>query len=508
MSGYVFVDANANGTRNPAEDWTAGVLVYVNIVSGGAVVQSQAVNPGTGFFNFPVVPYGNYTIIVSNSPVNATAVVPGGFTATQPAPPIWNLPITGALPPVVDFGFVGPALSQVTGQVFRDTGFAAGTANDGILTSGEAGASPGLSGVVVAVTDCAATTFATTITDGGGNYTLRFPSTATTVCIIETNPVGYLSTGASQSTTAIAGGTCAAPPGGGVFQYDRTNDRICFSKTGGANVNFSGLNFGDVPVNTFVPDGAQQTTAGNVLFYPHVFTFESGGSVTFGTTVIATQPNIIGWSEVLYTDADCNGQIAATDSVLTPATVITVTAANPPANKVCVVMRENVPPAAPFGAQRVVRVDASFAYTGASGLFASYTRTDTSTVVDKSAAGIKLLKEVCNETTSTCTDNLTDPGSLAGNGNYAANNTAKTGDILRYRIVFTNTGSGSVTNLVINDSTPPFTTFNSLPACPVTVSPPSLTCTPVSAAPGVRWTINGTVPSGAQGIVLYKVSVQ
>ena len=515
VSGYVFVDTNVNGTRNPSEDWTSGVLVYVNIVSGGAVVQSAAVNAGTGFFNFPAVPFGNYTIIVTNSPVSATAVIPAGYIATAPTTAQWNLAISGGVPPVVDFGFTGPTLSQVSGRVFRDSGFAGGTSNDGILSAGEGGSAPGISGVTVTATDCAGATFATTTTDGGGSYVLRFPSSSTNVCIIETNAAGYISTGASSSSAAVTAGTCAAPPGGGSLEYDRTGDRICFLKTGGSNITYANLNFGDVPVNTWVPDQSQQTTPGNFVAYPHVFTYETGGSVTFSSSVVATNPNITGWSEVLYSDTDCNGRIDAAEPVISAAVVVTATA--PPGNKVCVILKQFSPPAAPFGAQRMVRVDATFTYTNAApALTATYSRNDTTIVEDKAASGLRLVKEVCNETTLACTDASIDPSSLAGNGNYGTSNAARSGDILRYRIIYTNTASGAVNNVVISDTTPPFTNlFAAPPICPVL--PVGVTCLPaptpaVVCAPGVscavRWTLTGTVASGAQGVVVFRAQVQ
>ena len=517
VSGYVFVDTNANGTRNLAEDWSAGVIVYVNIVSGGAVVQSQAVNPGTGFFNFPSVPYGSYTIVVSNSPANANPVVPGGFTATQPTTATWNLLVNGTALPSQDFGFVGPALSQVSGRVFRDTGFSAGTANDGVLSAGESGSSPGLSGVVVAVTDCAATTFATVNTDGGGNYTLRFPSTAPTVCIVETNLSGYLSTGASQDLVVIPAGTCAAPPGGGAFEYQRSADRICFSKTAGTNVTHTGLNFGDVPPNSFVADQTQTVAPANFVVYPHVFTYESGGTATFGTAVVATAPaSVSGWSEVLYRDTNCNGVLDAGEPVLTPADLVAVTAVAPPGNRICLILKQFAPPSAPFGAQRVVRVDASFVYTNASpGLSATYSRTDTTVTGDGAgASGLRLVKEVCNETTTTCTDSLIDASSLAANGNYGTANTARPNDVLRYRIIYTNTSSTAVTSVVINDATPPFTDYV---ASTCVSTPAGLTCTPTTTPPvcvanascAVRWALSGgALNAGAQGVVVYRVSVR
>jgi uncharacterized repeat protein (TIGR01451 family) len=134
-------------------------------------------------------------------------------------------------------------------------------------------------------------------------------------------------------------------------------------------------------------------------------------------------------------------------------------------------------------------------------------------VADKNAAGLTLRKEVCNETLIApllCGDTLVDSSSVAGNGNYVSSNTARPGDVLRYRIQYANMGSGALTNLVINDATPPFTTLNGLPTCAVTPAAiPALTCTPTTVPPlGVRWAITGgAVPSGAQGIVVYKVNV-
>ena len=251
------------------------------------------------------------------------------------------------------------------------------------------------------------------------------------------------------------------------------------------------------------------------MAYPHVFTFETGGSVTFSSTVVATNPNITGWGEVLYRDTDCDGRLDLAEPVIAGPVAVTATA--PPGNKVCVILKQFSPPAAPFGAQRVVRVDATFTYTNAApALTATYARTDTTIVEDKAASGLRLIKEVCNETTLACTDASIDPSSLAGNGNYGTSNAARSGDVLRYRIIYTNTASGAVNNVVISDTTPPFTNlFAAPPICPVL--PAGVTCTPaptpaVVCAPGVscavRWTLSGTVASGAQGVVVFRAQVQ
>ena len=130
------------------------------------------------------------------------------------------------------------------------------------------------------------------------------------------------------------------------------------------------------------------------------------------------------------------------------------------------------------------------------------------------ASGLRLVKEVCNESTTSCTDTLIDVSSLAGNGNYGTANTARPNDVLRYRIIYTNAASGAVTNVVINDTTPPFTDYV---ASTCASTPAGLVCTPTTtpavcvanASCAVRWALTGgALNAGAQGIVVYRVSVR
>ena len=149
------------------------------------------------------------------------------------------------------------------------------------------------------------------------------------------------------------------------------------------------------------------------------------------------------------------------------------------------------------------------------GLSATYSRTDTTVTGDGAgASGLRLVKEVCNETTTTCTDSLIDASSLAANGNYGTANTARPNDVLRYRIIYTNTSSTAVTSVVINDATPPFTDYV---ASTCVSTPAGLTCTPTTTPPvcvanascAVRWALSGgALNAGAQGVVVYRVSVR
>jgi uncharacterized repeat protein (TIGR01451 family) len=136
------------------------------------------------------------------------------------------------------------------------------------------------------------------------------------------------------------------------------------------------------------------------------------------------------------------------------------------------------------------------------------TRTDVTTVTAADSGALTLLKEVCNATVTP-----------ACNG-YTTQNTGKGGDLLRYRITYTNTGASAVNNVVIQDATPPYTTFqsadvgalpNSLTACNKTTPAGTIACTTAQIAGGtgsVKWVFTGTLLSGQSGTVTFVVQVQ
>ncbi len=421
---------------------------------------------------------------------------------------------------------VGGAL--ISGKVFRDTGSGGGTANDGILGSGEGDA---LAGVTMTLSDCGGTTLATTVTDGAGGYVFAPPNTATTLCVAQSRAANLIATGASvappsASVVPLPSGVTTSAAGVSYLYCRATTDAGCGAQpaesirfTFAAGTTYSDLNFGNVPRNQFVADGVQQAPAGNVVFYPHVFTPGTGGTVSFSATVAATSPAIGGWSELLYRDDDCDGVLEAGETtLLTPAVSITTTAAQ----NVCAVLKVFTPPAAPSGAQRVSTVTASFTYTGTITELPVVTlqRTDTTTVGDK-GDGLRLRKEVCNVTVQAELASPCDPlltGATAGNG-FSTSNSGKPGEDLLYRIIYVNQSDQPLSNLVISDTTPPFTVRDAVAAgCPVVppgLSPCSITEPVAGAAGAIRWSFPATVPvpnpvlnPGASGVVTFTVTIQ
>ena len=222
-----------------------------------------------------------------------------------------------------------------------------------------------------------------------------------------------------------------------------------------------------------------------------------------------SSPTGLGFQETIYRDDNCDGQLTPAELVITaPISMRAANANTTPAltnptvgnpSLVCIVVRQFVPANAGVGARRTIGVQASFDYAGA---IAPVTLTVADlTTVGGGATGLELIKTV-------------DISQAAA------------GATLTYTITFTNHSAQPITNLVINDATPPYTGF--LSAALGSISPASLgTCTKFSPAlvtgqlcnlvagenpvgqlaGGVRWQFSGTLDPGASGAVSFRVRV-
>jgi uncharacterized repeat protein (TIGR01451 family) len=88
--------------------------------------------------------------------------------------------------------------------------------------------------------------------------------------------------------------------------------------------------------------------------------------------------------------------------------------------------------------------------------------------------------------------------------------TAAPGAFLVYTIHYTNPGTVPLSNIVIRDATPPWTTFDSA-GCATTgsgITGCSLTTQPANGAAGtVIWTLAGSLAPGSSGSVTFRVRV-
>jgi uncharacterized repeat protein (TIGR01451 family) len=418
----------------------------------------------------PTDPVGTNWIVRAFALDGSTGTLGAPNGATHiPAQP--NLPVQANYYNIDDQVFTVTAAFTVTGRVFLDTGTGGGTAHDVIQNGGELG----LSGVTVRLMDnTGTTTYATAVTGGDGSYSLVIPNTLTTgtvLRIVETNLAGSVSTGGQAGTTGGA--------------YNRS-DYVSVTLT--VNTNYTGVNFGDVPPNTFVNDNQRTILPGSTAFHPHTFTAGTAGTVSFSTANVPT-PGLVGWSQFIYRDLNCNGLLdGAEGSSLLIGSVPVVAG-----SAVCIIVKENAPANAPFNAQDQITVTATFTYVPPlivapappPPLTGVTTRTDMTMIGNATNAGLVLLKTVDKAT-------------------------ALPGDNLVYVITYSNNSSGSLTNIVINDATPTFTTFVSaacgtlgagLTGCSVTTQPAA------GATGSVQWTLTGALSSVGSGTVTYMVQI-
>ena len=371
---------------------------------------------------------------------------------------------------------------------FKDSGTGGATANNGIRD----GAETGIYGVTVKLTDCSGTTYSTAITDGAGNYSLAASSAYPPEPFAWKKAIYHLIR-QQAATLPVARRRL-------VIRWSQRTRSVLFWS---ASTSYTGLNFGDVPANQFITDGAKTGIAGSTLIYPHTFIAGTGGSVTFSLPGATASPVIPDWKEVLYIDTDCNALLDGSESssILLPVAMTVVEG-----QTICLIQKEFIPAGAPQGASNHVPVQALFAYTGSLTVpNATYTRQDITTVTSNA---LFLMKEVRNVTTPTSPV-------------WKTSNTAKSGETLEYRITYTNNGAETIKNLQINDATPSFTTYVSGLCDPaVTATPASLglctltkTLTPNNTG-GLKWTFTPTVAApvsqlqaGGSGFVTYQVKV-
>lgn len=244
-----------------------------------------------------------------------------------------------------------------------------------------------------------------------------------------------------------------------------------------------------VAPNTLGPNGAQTAQPGTVVFFAHTYKAGTGGQVSFSIAGTAT-PASPAWNQVLYQDSNCNATLEASESqVPVP---LTVTAGQ----TVCLIVKQFVPAGTGQGAQNSITLSAAFTYTGSSPALAVSTLVATDITTVGQAGDLDLTKLVSNVTQAI-------PAATSVNANP--------GDTLQYTLTATNNGTQPLSTLFVNDSTTAFTGFVSA-ACPGAL-PAGITACTVTTQPAVgaqgalKWTFTGSLASGAQLVVTYRVKV-
>ena len=195
------------------------------------------------------------------------------------------------------------------------------------------------------------------------------------------------------------------------------------------------------------PNNAGQAFPGNFVVYTHTIT--NNGNVTetisfpagtFLTDSAAT------WSSVLYRDNGVTpGALDVSDTAVSAATTFTLA----PGASVTMFVKVTAPLTATAGNTDTTTITAAY-NAGAS----TTTATDITTVISGvlTLAKEQALDAACDGT----------PDTAFGNGSIVA----RPGQCVRYRITATNNGTANVTNVVVSDSTPANTVYNTGALCP------------------------------------------
>ncbi|CAN5579684.1 hypothetical protein BH09PSE5_BH09PSE5_20630 [soil metagenome] len=348
--------------------------------------------------------------------------------------------------------------SKLSGSVFKDTGIGTGGIAHNVIRDGT---EPAVQASPAKLTDgTGATTYDTTTTDATGAYTLWIPFAAGANALkVQSLPGGsWVAVGGNVGTTA---GT-----------YVLASSTVGFTNV--LATTYTGVDFAVVPASRFETDGQQTASAGTVVFYAHRFTAGTSGTLSF----ISAAPASTGWSTLAYLDANCNGILESCETVITARQSVV------PDQRVCIVVKVNVPENAPVNARYPLVVTARLAYATIA-LQNDLARKDLTVVGNATEAGLLLTKTVDKAT-------------------------AAVGDVLVYTITYLNQSPAVLKSLKVYDATPGYTVFT---AATCGAAPGAMACTvstkpTVGTAGAVQWDFTGDLPSGGTGTVVFSVQVQ
>jgi uncharacterized repeat protein (TIGR01451 family) len=459
VAGCVYADANHNARQDSGELGT-GATVYAKAVLSTAPTVAFAVvpvDPATGNYSFAELNPGTYTVLVgtSNSTTALVPTGPTGWIGTESPTLMRAVVVTTADLVNQRFGLYHG--STVAGTIFKDDGAGGGNGNNGLKD----GAETVIGGTQVSVVDTGGTAWDTERSDPTGAYLLWIPSTAGAVVLKVAQ--------ASDPTSVFVSGKAGTT--GGAFALAGA----VTSFTNVIGTVYTGVDFGDVPINRLDTDGQQSVAPGTTALYPHVFHPGSAGQLSVSVAAVSTAPS--GWSATVWQDTNCNGTLDAGEPALTAPVAVLAGA------QLCVIVKVFVPETAGIDTQLAYALTASLAYANTT-LVLQQQRTDL-TIVGTSD-GLRLVKSVDKST-------------------------ANSGDVITYTLTYTNLGAAAVNTVKVRDSTPAWTVFSSA-ACgtqPTGITACAVTAQPAAGAAGsIEFTLTGALASGASGVVTFAVKVQ
>ncbi|WP_297778123.1 DUF11 domain-containing protein [uncultured Roseovarius sp.] len=356
--------------------------------------------------------------------------------------------------------------ATLSGRVFVDNG---ATAYDGIQGADETVTSR----AVVDVYYSNGTLIGSSAVTADGSWSLALPdgyADAVTVSVVPDTGLRPV----SENTAALPG----------LVNTDPRDGNVTFSPVVGTS--YDDLNFGVIVEARLNLDQQAAIRPGQVVSLRHEYLADAPGTVNF-SVASETKGSPGAFSTALFLDGECDG---TADTPLTnPLTIEADTL-------LCIVARVSASSAVRPGASYSFDLVADTTY-GSFGLTESDRNTDRVTV-DTSQGALKLTKTVRNLTQGTA---------------EGVANAASAGDVLEYRIYLQNTGSVPSSDIVIYDSTPPYTMLaNGVPS-PVSLGA-DVTCANATAGANtggyvgsLQWDCTGLYQPGSEHFVTFQVRI-
>ncbi|SMY18047.1 GEVED domain-containing protein [Photobacterium aquimaris] len=382
----------------------------------------------------------------------------------------------------------------ITGTVFEDNGYLGGTAHDGFMNGSEKGLGNFTVQLIYNGTGAGGYSngdvINTKITTGAGDYRFVVPVT------FADEPLIIRVVSQSKWIDISEADVSGIPQ---VTSTSITDSEM--SVVASAGDSLTGLDFGKVTVPTLEPDNYTETQPGLPVFLSHKFNVNTSGEVSFSLSDKSEAPSGYSWTEVMYFDVDCDGELdAGTDTVVTNPTAVSANGTM----QICVLIKVMTPSNAPLHAVYNYQLNADMTFTDST-FTTQVSDVDTVKVSFNGAGELEITKTVKNITTG---------------DDESRSNQAKPGDILEYKIYFINNGSEGIDTIKINDAVPEYSTLSEVISCSAiaTSFPSTLTTCTVAIPSGINnavgyegnieWQFNGSLAPAENGYVTYRVKVK
>lgn len=304
---------------------------------------------------------------------------------------------------------------------------------------------------------------------------------------------GTIAAGASVQITAevrVPAGNGPLPTPGQSLYF-----RALSAASGAVDIKHDAVIVSPIRDLAITPNNVGQGFPGGAVTYVHTLTIDSSVAETNAPITVSNSQS--GWNAVVYYDADGNGQIDATDPVITNLADLDARvpgAGLPPGSSYPLLVQVLVPSGAAAGLANTTTV--TLGTVSGETNTANNTATDTTTVI---TGNVRLQKTQaldlgCDGAADTAFQTTALPNAIPG-------------ACLVYRVTATNAGTTPVTSLVISDATPPLTTYNRCGgACAASTTAGTVTA-PADATSGTVTATVGTLAPNASATLTFTVRI-